>query len=146
MASEMYYKCSEGHKTGLAKRMFHALRDFSESKPVSNCPVCGSPGGLYRLFDFGLGAGQTECKVLHAFLPREPVSWETNGEWVDFYPFLVPMEHTDGKGKAFWLPYWHTLEGAATTKIKYGQWAPFMDEPIFKSPLAQARESGHFIG
>jgi ribosomal protein S14 len=144
----MYYKCGEGHKLGLAKLMFDALRDFSESKPVSDCPACGRPRGLYRLFDFGLGARQAECKVLHAFLPREPECWQHGQEWVNFYPFLIAMEYTDGRGKTFWLPYWHTVtrEGSGKREIKkYGQWAPFLGEDLFRSLLAQARGKGYLI-
>ena len=146
MASKTFYKCGEGHKTGLGNPVLQALRDFSESKPMSNCPVCGSPRGLYRVFAFGLGAGSPECKVLDAFLPRDPPSWQEDGKWVTFYPFLVVMEYTGKKAQAFWLPYWHTVEGTATRETKYGQWAPFMDEPLFKDLLAQARERGYLGG
>jgi hypothetical protein len=128
--------------------MLDVLRDFSESKPVTDCRECGKPRGLYRLFDFGLAAGQADCKVLHAFLPRELEWWPQGEERVTFYPYLIAMEYTDGRGKTFWLPYWHTVtrERSGTGEMKrYGQWTPFLAEDLFKSLLAQAREKGYLL-
>jgi hypothetical protein len=99
---------------------------------------------MYRLFDFGLQAGRADCKVLAAFLPRAPDVWQQKDErWVTFYPFLVVMERTDNQARAFWLPYWHAVEGTTTREIKYGQWAPFLNKPLFEDLIAQVREGGY---
>jgi hypothetical protein len=95
------------------------------------------------IFKFGLGAGGAECKVLHAFLPRERIWWEDDGKTVTFFPFLVVMKRMDEEGQPFWLPYWHTVEGPGRKVLKYGQWAPWMDADHFKDLLAQAREKGY---
>ena len=142
MATKRYYSCAKCPQRTYQRNLFDALLDLSRGL-VSNCAACGGSAELHLLFDFGLGASSVECKVLHAFLPSDLVSWkQKDGEWVTFYPFLVVMERTDVKDRAFWLPYWHTVEGTGMKKRKYGQWAPFMDEPLFKSLLAQAREKG----
>lgn len=142
MATKRYYGCAKCPQQTYPPNLFDALLDLSNGL-VSNCAACGGFKELHLVFDFGLDAGSAECKVLHAFLPLDLVSWnQEDGKQVTFYPFLVVMERTDVKGRAFWLPYWHTVEGMAKKGRKYGQWAPFMDEPLFKSLVAQAREKG----
>ena len=140
MASDTYYSCKCPQRT-YPSNLFDALLDLS--KGLSNCAACGGTKQLHKIFDFGLGAESAEGKVLDAFLPLDLVSWEDKGKWVTFYPFLVVMERTDEKGQAFWLPYWHIEEGAGTKLRKYGQFAPFLEEPLFKSLVAQAREKGY---
>lgn len=99
MASEMYYKCSEGHKTGLAKRMFHALRDFSESKPVSNCPVCGSPGGLYRLSTLASERARQSAKYCMHFSLASLCRGKQRGNGSISIHFLWPWSTRTGKAK-----------------------------------------------
>ncbi len=142
MATERYYVCVQCHERRNQPHLFEGLREISTSVP--RCKACGGTAELHLVFNFGLEAGSAECKVLHAFLPRDLEVWQQkDGKWVTFYPFLVVMERTDKKAQAFWLPYWHEVEGAGTRKRKYGQWAPFVDEPLFKSLVAQAREKGY---
>jgi hypothetical protein len=96
-------------------------------------------------FSFGLGAGCARCKVLHVSAPVEDdlITWTGDaGETVTFYPFLVVLAGTDKEGRSLWLPYWHTVEKDGSTERKYGQWAPFIDDFLFKSLVEQARASG----
>jgi hypothetical protein len=142
MASKIYYKCVRCQQQSPPGNLFDALLDLSKGV-VSSCAACGGTKQLHKIFDFGLGAEGAKGTLLDAFLPRDPVAWEDEGKWLTFYPFLVVVECADNKGQAFWLPYWHIEEGAGTKKRKYGQFAPFLEEPLFKSLLAQARGKGY---
>jgi hypothetical protein len=108
---------------------------------------CGGANELHVVLDFGLEAGNPDCKVLHVFLPRELVTWElAEGKKVTFHPFLVILQRMGDERNSAWLPYWHIVEGGGVTQRKYGQWAPFMDDPQFGDLVAQAREHGYFEG
>jgi hypothetical protein len=140
MATERYFtcKCSAPDYCG---ELFEALHNLAKL-PESICPRCGEAKQLHLIFQFGLGAGSPDCKVLAVFSPEEGVSWQTDeGETVTFYPFLVVLE-SDERQK-IWLPYWHTVEKAGHVQKKYGQWAPFLDDDAFRSLYAQAQRRGY---
>lgn len=142
MATDRYYTCLKCGKRSHPHRLFDALLDFSKSAPKCQC---GEVSELRVVPPFGLEAGSPDCKVLHVFLPKPPVSWELeSGNKVTFYPFLVILRRAGEKGNSGWLPYWHVEDGGGTMKTKYGQWAPFMDDPQFESLVSQAREQGYF--
>jgi DNA-directed RNA polymerase subunit RPC12/RpoP len=144
MASKVYYGCVKCQQQTPAGNLFDALLEISKGVE-SRCATCGEERQLHKIFDFGLGALRPDFKLLHAVCPRENelVAWEQDGGWITFYPFLVIMESVDEKSRAFWLPYWHIVDRGGTKQRKYGQFAPFLEEPIFKSLLAQAREKGY---
>ena len=121
-------KCANETRAG---NLFDALRNFRDGTP--NCEKCGGLTELYLRFPFELGIGRTTCRVLDVFVPARPARWNS----VTFYPFLVILRR--GRTTACWLPYWH-LHGA---KRKYGQWAPLMNESIFRNLLSQAKKKGY---
>jgi len=128
------YVCESG-KRGHKRRagnLFDALVEFS-TDGARKCDKCGHATELRLQFDFGLDIGRTPCTVLNVFMPRKLVRWNK----VVFYPFLVVVQR--GKTLAYWLPYWHLDDG----KKKYGQWAAFMNEPLFKDLLLQAKKHGY---
>jgi hypothetical protein len=67
---------------------------------------------------------------------------DQQGRRVTFWPFLV-FTQRDGRERAVWLPYWHTIEDGGTRISRYGQWAPFMDGHLFTNLLDQARAAGY---
>ena len=118
MATQKYYFCPGCNQRTHPQRLFDALRDFSGSAPTCEC---GAIRELHVVLPFGLAAGTTDCKVLHVFLPRQPVSWNLqNGGNVVFYPFLVILRRTGEQGNSAWLPYWHVVEkgGRDTKKVR----------------------------
>ena len=125
------YVCNECHHKKRAGKLFDALKNFRTR--IEQCPNCAHAMELLLYFDFGLDGGRTRCKVLEVFLPKRLTRWNS----VVFYPFLVVLKR--GRTQAFWLPYWHVEAG----KLKYGQWAPFMDESLFKDLLLQAQQRGY---
>jgi len=140
MATERYFICVECHRRAYKARLFQTLRELSRG--MTTCEACGGTMALHLVFKFGLDAGGADCKVLDVFLPadKDLDAWKReDGKWVTFFPFLVVMEYTDKRGQAFWLSYWHTVEGDASKQTKYGQWAPFLNGYLLKSLLAQAR-------
>jgi hypothetical protein len=137
MATGKYYLCKNCQRRTFPPRLFDALLDFSRSTP--KCGACGAERELHVVLPFGLGAGSPDCRVLSAFLPREPVSWEHQRKKVTFYPFLVVVQRAGDKGQSFWLPYWH-VHGE---RRKYGQYAPFMDDPQFANLVKQAQQKGY---
>jgi hypothetical protein len=128
------YVCNNNkcHFEERAGNFFDALKNVhADSMP--RCKECGGSMSLRLQFPFRLGIGRTKCTVLDVFLPTKRPKWNA----VVFHPFLVVLKR--GRTTAYWLPYWHVDGG----KKKYGQWAPFIDEPVFKEILAQARQKGY---
>lgn len=80
-----------------------------------------------------------------AFLPRRIEKWPDHGKKIAFYPFLVVLRQENRK-RTVWLPYWHEVKERGKSRVKYGQWAPFMDERLFVSLFAQARKAGYVRG
>jgi hypothetical protein len=136
MATGRYYGCKCGQRRCVSP-LFDALRSFQETQ---TCKACGRAKELHLVFPFGLGLGKTRCRILDVFLPRRLETWRDrrDGKKVTFFPFLVILKREHRK-QACWLPYWHLKKG----RKKYGQWAPFMDEPLFRDLLAQAHRAGY---
>ena len=131
---------------------------LESSKQTPTCKICHKTAELHLKFGFGLEATSAEWRVLDVFVPSEPVQWnQREGKKVTFYPFLVVLGATEngGRARAFWLPYWHIVEGGGTREVvrgagaediierKYGQWAPFMDGFSFQDLVAKARQKGY---
>jgi hypothetical protein len=106
------------------------------------CETCSGPQRLWLTFDFALGAGSRTCEVLAAFLPQRRASWPDDGGKITFHPFLVVLRQGNGK-RTYWLPYWHEVEKRGEVRLKYGQWAPYMDERLFVSLIGKARRAGY---
>lgn len=140
MATGKYYFCEKCQRRSCTPRLLDTLRDFSQSESTPNCGVCGLAQELHVVLPFGLSAGTTDCRVLSAFLPTQLVSWEHESETVTFYPFLVVLQRAGDDGYSAWLPYWH-LHG---NRRKYGQYAPFMDDPQFMDLVRQAHQRGYW--
>src|SRR5207302_1157429 len=115
--------------------LFDTLYDFSLSGSRCVIQSCGGENELHVILNFGLEAGITDCRVVRVFLPRGPVAWDlADGKRVTFRPFLVVLQRVEQERYSAWLPYWHIVEGNAATQKKYGQWAPFMDDPQIWGP------------
>jgi hypothetical protein len=140
MAIGKYYSCEKCQRQSPTPRLLDTLRDFSKSESAPKCNVCGQEREFHVVLPFGLSAGTTDCKVLSAFLPKELVSWEHKGKKVTYYPFLVVLQRVGEHSYSAWLPYWH-LHG---DKRKYGQYAPFMDDPQFMDLVTQAQQKGYW--
>jgi len=137
MATERYYGCKCG-QTQCGSSLFDVLRSF-QARETQTCRSCRQEKALNLVFPFSLGVGRTECKVLAVFLPRKLETWlDKDRKKVTFFPFLVIVKR-EGRKEACWLPYWHLKRG----KRKYGQWAPFMDKPLFEDLLSQAHRAGY---
>lgn len=144
MATERYYRCEpccKEHRT--YEQLFVTLSNFSTCQQGPGCGVCGREQELHVVMNFGLGAGPQRFRVLRAFLPEQPESWQHPEDQtpVTFYPFLVILRPLGQRGRSFWLPYWHR-HGAT---MKYGQWAPFVDDPQFSDLVGKARENGYCL-
>jgi len=101
-----------------------------------DCLLCGGTRELHVNFDFQLGAGDGDFKVVSAFLPAKLESWLGEDEQeVTFYPFLVVLEASDGK-EFCWMPYWHVTGKEA----RYGQHAICLDTKQFDSLIDQVEE------
>lgn len=124
--------------------MFDSILDVARGRlPV--CAECGARTELQLRFQFGLGAGACPVRVLSAFCPDEPPSWENDGSRITFYPFLVvvsPLESGYENDTSIWLPYWHLVRTEVSDIPKYGQWAPFMDQGIFEELRSKAVAAG----
>jgi hypothetical protein len=143
MGTERFYTCDKCGPTRVSERLFQVLCDHAR-KGGPPCPRCNGPAALQLGFSFGLNAGDRESTVRDCFLPQELEKWkDTSGDTVTFYPFLVIVDRHQ-RELAVWLPYWHTVEDGHGTKLKYGQWAPFMDEHLFLDLVSQARKKGYF--
>lgn len=132
-----YFLCTECHKKySTHKKLFDTLYDFQRSLP-EDCPSCGAQRELRLELDFQLGVGDSEFKVVSAFLPEKLESWlGEEEEEVTFYPFLVVLQRGDGM-RFHWLPYWHVTGKEA----RYGQHAICLDQKQFDSLMQQAREA-----
>jgi DNA-directed RNA polymerase subunit RPC12/RpoP len=132
-----YFLCSECHKKyPTHQKLFETLYEFQRSSPV-DCPSCGGKRELRLALDFQLGAGDSEFKVVSAFLPEKLESWlGEEEEEVTFYPFLVVLERGDGS-RFCWLPYWHVTGKEA----RYGQHAICLDQGQFDNLMEQAKKA-----
>jgi hypothetical protein len=122
--------------------LFGSLRDLATRGNHPACEACSRPQRLQLTFNFALGAGPRTCEVLASFLLRRRESWPDDGGMVTFYPFLVVLRQENGK-RTVWLPYWHEVKKRGKVRLKYGQWAPYMDERLFISLVTQARKAGY---
>jgi hypothetical protein len=120
--------------------MLDALTSVSRGQPPL-CPECKDPLRLHLSFDFSFGADGRDVVVVASYLPRNSRPWDTESEHVTFLPFLIVTETAQGK-RAMWLPYWHEVVKDGKKSMKYGQWAPYMDDDLFLDLLAQARADG----
>src|SRR3989442_5489008 len=110
MATRHSYKCEPCGRTTSAPTLFDALHRSAQGK-VPKCSRCSAHGVLRLVFDLGLGATNSECTVVHSFLPRRLESWsDPRAGRATFYPFLVVLQR-DGRDLAVWLPYWHRIQG-----------------------------------
>jgi hypothetical protein len=132
-----YFLCTECHKKyPTHQKLFDTLYDFQRSL-ASDCPSCGGKRELHLSLDFQLGTGDSEFRVISAFLPEKLESWlGEDEEEVTFYPFLVLLERGDGS-RFCWLPYWHVTGKEA----RYGQHAMCLDHAQFDNLMQQAREA-----
>lgn len=132
-----YFLCTECHKKyPTHQKLFDTLYEFQRTSP-SDCPSCGGKRDLHLALDFQLGTGDSEFKVISAFLPEKLESWlGEEEEEVTFYPFLVVLQRGDGS-RFHWLPYWHVTGREA----KYGQHAICLDSGQFENLIQQAKEA-----
>src|SRR5437763_2004836 len=132
-----YFVCAQCHnRYPTHQKLFDVLYDFTRIAP-ENCCECGSPRELHLTLDFQLGAGDSDYKVVSAFLPERLESWlGDEAQEVTFYPFLVVLQRC-GDGKQFcWMPYWHVTGKEA----RYGQHAVCLESRQFDSLMAQFGE------
>jgi hypothetical protein len=132
-----YLLCTECRKKyPTHQKLFDTLYDFQRNPP-SDCPSCAGKRELHLELDFQLGAGDSEFKVISAFLPEKSESWlGEEEEEVTFYPFLVTLQRGDGS-RFCWLPYWHVTGKEA----RYGQHAICLDQGQFENLVQQAKEA-----
>lgn len=144
MATQRYYCCTNVNckKEFWIPRLFDALLSKSEMKEQT-CPECSAPTKIRLKFPFGLDAGEHVSEVLDAFTSQQ--SWDdSNGDKVTFCPFIVVTRDVINSTKCIWMPYWHTVDKNGQKKIKYGQWAPYMDLELFNKLYKQALDKGYF--
>lgn len=138
-----FLRCNQCHKKSPThQKLFETLYEFSRTAP-DKCPTCGSQRDLHVTLDFQLGAGDTDYRVVSAFLPDKLQSWlGEDDQEVTFYPFLVVLESYEGR-QYCWMPYWH-LTGK---EARFGQHALCMERSQFASLMGQievnALESVH---
>lgn len=127
-------RCHEKYPTH--KKLFEALYDFSRKASV-DCPECGEERELRLTLDFQLGAGDSDFRVVSAYLPDKLESWlGEEEEEVTFYPFLVVLERSTDRKQFCWMPYWHVTGREA----RYGQHAICLHEKQFESLMSQMSE------
>jgi hypothetical protein len=128
-----FFTCTACHKRfPTHQKLFDILYDFSRTS-LEECPSCGAPRELRLTLDFQLGAGDSDFKVVSAFLPERLESWlGEDEEEVTLYPFLVVLERFDHK-QFCWMPYWHVTGKEA----RYGQHAVCLQQSQFESLAAQ---------
>ena len=148
MATIREWSCEGSCPPIEAGPLFDALLSIVQEGKGPDCPAHPpTPHQLRLTFAFGLNGKDSVGTVLGAFIPGELESWpHSHGTTVYFYPFLVVL-HRHGRKQAVWFPYWHLVKSkdGQTVKKKYGQWAPFMDERLFRDLLEQARRKGFFV-
>ena len=125
-----YFVCPECHKRyPTHQKLFDVLYDFTRVAP-ENCSECGSPRELHLTLDFQLGAGDSDYKVVSAFLPERLESWlGDEAQEVTFYPFLVVLQRCGDNKQFCWMPYWHVTGKEA----RYGQHAVCLEQKQFDS-------------
>lgn len=143
MATKKLYRCQNCSVELETKSLFDALEAISRSA-LTLCSQCNGQLQLELEFTYSFGASGTKCRVLDAFLPDVPPSWEApDVRGVIYYPFLVITQPETGENE-IWLPYWHvSTDKRGKEKKKYGQWAPSMDLSVFASLLKNARAKGY---
>jgi len=131
-----FFVCTQCHKKSPThQKLFDTLYGFSKAA-AEDCPICGAPRELRLTLDFQLGAGDSEFRVVSAFLPDKLESWlGEEEEEVTFYPFLVVLERFDHK-QFCWMPYWHVTGKDA----RYGQHAVCLEQTQFESLMRQVGE------
>ncbi len=125
-----YFSCDHCHKKyPTHQKLFDALYNF-QKEALEPCPACGGRRRLYINLDFQLGTGDTEFKVVSAFLPEKLDSWlGENEEEVTLYPFLVVLQRDSDDKQFCWMPYWHVTGREA----RYGQHAMCLERAQFES-------------
>jgi hypothetical protein len=136
MAAQYLY-CSQCHKKYPTHHtLFDTLYEFCKGSP-EHCPICGATRELKLSLDFQLGAGDSEFRVVSAFLPDKLESWlGEEEEEVTFYPFLVILQNSEDK-QFCWMPYWHVTGREA----RFGQHAICLDKAQLDSLMAQYGET-----
>lgn len=144
LSTDRYHTCPRCGERIWAESLFDSLRAVAKGD-LPSCSACHEACTLHLSFAFGLDATGSDCSVIDAFLPDEPISWADKA-WreVTFYPFLVITDGNNGKGA--WLPYWHIVREDGRETKKYGQWAPFMDLSTFDELIGKARAKGYIGG
>jgi hypothetical protein len=140
MATARNYICRVcgGHER--AGGLFDALSTVAEVA-VPPCTTCGSERKLELDFSLALGASGSIGTVV--LVARSRQAWNAGTTAVEFFPFLVVIKPRAAQEEAVWLPYWHrTKDVAGTIRLKYGQWAPFMDGHLMNDLLQQAKNKG----
>lgn len=122
--------------------MFDQLHELATRRQLK-CSACSSSTRLRLRFKLALGVKHPVMTVRACFVPKNPETWRYEKKGVDvvFYPFLV-VGKRHGRDDAVWMPYWHRIGG----RLKPGQFAPFMDQPLFDDLLKQARRRGYLKG
>jgi len=135
--SLQYLSCEQCRKRySTHQTLFDTLYSFQKHE-LEHCPVCGRSCELRLSLDFQLGSGDSDFKVVSAFLPERLDSWlGENEEEVTLYPFLVLLERTSDSKQFCWMPYWHVTGSEA----RYGQHAICLEYPQFESLMTQACE------
>ncbi len=136
MAAQYFY-CTECHKKSAThQKLFDTLYNFSRTAP-DTCPTCGNVRDLHVTLDFQLGAGDSDYKVISAFLPDKLESWlGEEEEEVTLYPFLVVLESSERK-QFCWMPYWHVTGKEA----RFGQHALCLERRQFDSLMEKVEDS-----
>jgi hypothetical protein len=132
-----FLTCTQCHKKyPTHQTLFDALCDFVKMAP-ENCSSCGGARELHLTLDFQLGAGDSDFKVVSAFLPDKLESWlGAEEEEVTFYPFLVTLQRAGDSKQFCWMPYWHVTGNEA----RYGQHSSCLEQAQFASLIEQSKE------
>lgn len=133
MATQYYFctQCQKKYPTH--QKLFDTLYEFSKAAP-EDCLACGVVRELHITLDFPLGEGESDFKVVSAFLPDKLESWlGEEEEEVTFYPFLVVLQRAGDRKQFCWMPYWHVTGKEA----KFGQHALCLDHRQFESLIGQ---------
>jgi len=145
VATSKTWRCLRCGKSRKAKNLFDALLDIVEQRP--NKCAAGHDEKFFLGFPFALGIGRTDWEVKAAYLPKKrSPKWRNGKDKVQFFPFLVIVEHAPSNPNqtphtSVWTPYWHAIKGVKETK-KYGQWAPHMELGVFHDLVEQACKGG----
>lgn len=144
MATVRFYNCKICGRSPIRMSLFDTLHQHARQGPPV-CSRCAKPSTLQLKFAFGLDAADSDTTVRDCFVPQKLETWKnTDGHSVTFYPLLVVV-HRHARRLAFGLSYWHVIDDGVKRTRKYGQWAPFMDEHLFRDLITQAQEKGHLM-